>query len=314
MKTLLITLLLCLSTSLAQASAVIIDAKGKISIKTSDKKSVPAQIGQELPDGTQINPEKNSSISIMLSNGTIAEIASGQKYTVGKPGKAKQETTVIQGLALAMNEATATGAQPTVHGMVKMTTLGPGAPEPVVDSAGPGGDLRAEYPLNIALILPEAIDFSWNKDAKIDFPNPVLVIEDEQKKQLLVKNVDQKSSSLKINSHISKFQPGQNYSWYFASQTKGQIQGKTRRFNFSLLSRAAEQKLKSDLREIEKMNISKSGQDFLMAQLYFRAKMYDKMVEKLLPLWEQNKTDLLKKELFLGYHRLGKPSEAAKYQ
>ncbi len=296
------------------ASAVIIDAKGKVLIKTPDKNEVSVNIGQELANGTLIKTKKNASASIMLNNGTIAEIQSNQEYIVGKPSKTKQEKTIVQGLALAMNEATSTEAGPTVHGMVKMTRLGPGAPQAPLKPIGGKAALRGEYPVNISIFMPKKIIFTWNKDAKIKFSNPVLVIDDKNKEHLLVRRINPKSNTLKVSICSCKFLPGQKYSWYFASKTKDNIKGKTRRFNFKILSKSAEKKIKKDLAAIDKMKISKPGKDFLKGQLYFRANMYDKMVATLLPLWKNNKTALLKKELFIGYKRLGNTEQAAKFQ
>ena len=102
-------------------------------------------------------------------NGTIDDISGKQSYTVGATANDGQKKTVLQGIALAMNEISSTGSGATVHGMVKMTNLGPEGPKPtfapIPGSLGPQGT----YPVNIALEPVDRITFRWEVGSKIDF-------------------------------------------------------------------------------------------------------------------------------------------------
>jgi hypothetical protein len=107
---------------------------------------------------------------------------------------------------------------------------------------------------------------------------------------------------------------GNSYVWYLASNEKGKILGKSRRFNFSIISTANKKRLNEDRNKIEALNISSDGKRFLIAQLYFREKMLDTMVKTLLPLWEKDHSDAVKKLLFMGYARMGLTEEAKRFQ
>lgn len=296
------------------AAGVIIDAKGKVNVTLPDGKSVPAKTGTELPDGTKISTDNNSSISIMLMNGAIEEIGIKQNYIVGAKEKEIKSKTVIQGLALAMNEATATSGGPTVHGMVKMTQLGPNAPKPVPISLGNVFGPEGIYPVGTTIEIPNKLTYVWKMDGKFNFSNPVIVIEDNSQKKLWVNKLSSTADKVTIKSKKMKLKPGKKYSWYLASRDNRKILGKSRRFNYSTLSDAEKNKLIRDSQKISTLNISQDGKEFLTAQLYYRAQMNDMMVETLLPLWEKNKTDAVKKLLYLGYIRMGQTHNALKYK
>ncbi len=296
------------------ASAVIVDVKGKASIKLPDGKSLSPDIGIDLPDGTKIRTDDTSSLSLMLMNGTIDDISGKQSYTVGATANDGQKKTVLQGIALAMNEISSTGSGATVHGMVKMTNLGPEGPKPtfapIPGSLGPQGT----YPVNIALEPVDRITFRWEVGSKIDFTNPYVIIENDKKKIIATSPITPISTEVSIKNSLMKLQPGQRYAWRFASNEKGKYLGKSRKFNFSILSIPKKKTFNEDLAKLKTMKISDDGKLFLSAQLYFSYKMYDKMVECLLQLWDKNKTDVIKKELFMAYQRMGQTKEAMKYQ
>lgn len=298
----------------AFASGVIVDAKGNVTITLPNGKSSPAKVGTELPDGTKISTNDTSSASIMLMDGAIEEIGAKQNYTVGKKAKEAKSRTVIQGLALAMNEATATSSGPTVHGMVKMTQLGPNAPRPAPIALGNVFGPEGIYPAGTVIEIPKKLTFRWKMDSKFKFDNPVLVVEDASQKKLIIKKLSRSADNVTIKSKKMKLMPGGQYSWYFASRSNRKILGKSRRFNFATLSNAENNKLIQDSQKIAAMNMSQDGKQFLTAQLYYRAKMNDKMVKTLLPLWEKDHADGIKKLLYLGYLRMGQTINALKYR
>lgn len=313
-KTLIMCALICALSATAYASGVVVDSKGEVKIKLPDGKTNQAKVGVELPDGTKISTAKSSSISIMLMDGSIEDIGEKKDYTIGGNKKEASSKTVIQGLALAMNEATTSTSGPTVHGMIKMTQLGPSAPTPSYISAtnilGPYGI----YPVGTIIDLPEEIAFSWRMDKQLNFTNPVVIVENAKGKKLVVKNVSPKDTQVAMKTAKLNLQQGENYSWFLASNEKRRIIGKTRRFNFGIISVKEKNILEQDKQKIMAMNISDDGKEFLFAQLYYRAKMNDAMVKTLLPLWEKEHTEALRKLLYLGYSRMGQTQELVKYQ
>jgi hypothetical protein len=306
--------MICFFSAASHASGVIVDVKGNVNIQLPDGKTNEAKIGVELPDGAKISTDKSSSISVMMMDGSIVDIEEKKDYTIGVNNKKTSSKTVIDGLALAMNEASASFSGPTVHGMVKMTQLGPNAPMPSYISAtnilGPYGI----YPVETIIDLSDEIVFSWRMDKQLQFTNPVVVVENSKGKKLAIKTVSQKDTSAAMKVSRLKLQPGENYSWYLASNDKRRLTGKTRRYNFGILSTPDKIKLEQDKHKIMAMNISDDGKKFLIAQLYYRVKMNDAMVKTLLPLWEKEHSDAIKKLLRLGYSRMGQAQEMVKYQ
>jgi hypothetical protein len=311
---LVIVVMFCFFATPVFASGVLVDAKGTITLTMPDGKKAPTKTGVELPDGAKISVAKGAAASVMLMDGSIQEIGSGQTYTIGGRGKGATQRTMIQGIALAMNEATATSGGPTVHGMVKMTQLGPGAPKPGLLSLGNALGPQGIFPCETAIEMPGEIPFQWRDGSKIDFSNPVIVVEDNTGKQLVVKKITPTTSRIVINAGEMQITSGNSYVWYLASNEKGKILGKSRRFNFSIISTANKKRLNEDRNKIEALNISSDGKRFLIAQLYFREKMLDTMVKTLLPLWEKDHSDAVKKLLFMGYARMGLTEEAKRFQ
>ena len=311
---LVIVVMFCFFATPVFASGVLVDAKGTVTVSMPDGKKAPANTGVELPDGAKIAVAKASAASIMLMDGSIQEIGAEQTYTIGGQQKGATQRTVIQGIALAMNEATATSGGPTVHGMVKMTQLGPGAPKPGLVSLGNALGPQGIFPCETAIEMPGEVAFQWREGSKIDFSNPVIVVEDKTAKKLVVKKITPTISRITINAGELKIASGNSYVWYLASNENGKILGKSRHFNFSIISAADKKRLEDDRNKVEGLNMSSDGKQFLIAQLYFREKMLDTMVKTLLPLWEKDHADAVKKLLFMGYARMGLTEEARKFQ
>jgi len=305
---------LCVFATSALASGVLVDAKGTITVTMPNGKRVAAKTGLELPDGTKVSAAASSGASVMLMDGSIAEIGAKQDFTVGKVVKSAGRRTVIEGIALAMNEATAAGSGPTVHGMVKMTQLGPGAPKARLSSIGSVLGPQGTYPVETTIELPAEITFEWRAGTKFNFANPVIVIEDSLNKKILIRKIAPSKSVITIKTDDLRLANGASYSWYFASDEKGKIMGKSRRFNFAVLSASEKRRFDEDKRKVETLQLSDDARRFLVAQLYFRARMMSAMVKTLLPLWEKDHADAVKKLLFLGYTRMGLSEEARKFQ
>ena len=307
-------LLLCALATPAFASGVLVDSKGSVAVTMPGGKKAAAKTGVELPDGTKISVGAKGAASIMMMDGSIQEIGSGQNYTIGSASKPKGKQTVINGIALAINEATATSGGPTVHGMVKMGRLGPGEPKPALIDVGAGLGPKGTYPVETTIEMPFQIIFEWSANSKFDFKNPVIVVENSTNNKIATRKIIPQRNNMAISANELKLSAGNSYSWYFASDEKGKISGKSRHFNFSILSDAEKKRMDDDIAKVKAINISEDGKKFLTAQLYFRSKMIDAMVKELLPLWQKDRSDAVKKLLFMGYARMGLAEEAKKYQ
>lgn len=313
LKHVTILLVLCAVPFAAFASGVLVDAKGSVTVAAPDGKNVAAKIGVELPDGAKISVASGSSASVMLMDGSIQEIGAGQKYTIGGAEKPAGKRTMIEGISLAMNEVASTGQGPTVHGMVKMTRPGVNQPKPTLAGIGGTGP-EAIYPVETTIEQAPEITFMWSQRVPLNFPNPVIVLNDASKKQITYKKITPANNSATIKAGEIKLAPGNSYSWYFASDQNGKISGQSRRFNFTVLSAAGKKRLDDDKAKVQALGISEDGKKFLLAQLYYRSKMLNAMVKELLPLWQKNQSDTIKRLLFFGYAKMGQPEEAKKYQ
>lgn len=313
-KLFVLVLMFCVFAWPAFASGVLVDAKGNVTVTTPEGKSAEAKTGLELPDGSKVSVGKNSSASLMMMDGSIEELGADQSITVGGQKQSAGKKTVIDGIALAMNEVSSGGAQPTVHGMVKMGRMGPGQPKPTISVSANQFGPEAIYPVQTTISDLSELTFLWKYGQKFDFKEPVIVINDVGNKQLAYKKISPQNGRLTASFAELKLSAGKRYSWYFASNEKGKMTPKSGRFNFTVLSPADKQKLDSDIAKVRAFNMSDDGKKFLIAQLYYRQQMIDSMVRELLPLWETNRTDAVKKLLNYGYLRMGQVEEAKKYQ
>jgi hypothetical protein len=98
---------------------VVIEAKGSVTL-TKAGRAAPAKTGAQFGDGDVVEVATGGAATLMFSNGAMRKLAGGERFTAAKgtSGQSK-EKSLINGLAMAYNDATRASAGPTVHGMVK---------------------------------------------------------------------------------------------------------------------------------------------------------------------------------------------------
>ncbi len=289
------------------ASAVLIDAQGKVEVTISGK-TESAKAGLELPDGSVVDVKKGSA-QVLLESGAMDEIAQGMKYTVGAKSSSVKRTDLGGGIALAMKELAASGEGPTVHGMVKKV----GGPQQIrLGANAPSKGLRGVYPVGTAIVLEPTITFKWSEPVK--FRNPVLVLEDAKRRRLAVLNFKPGQTSFHRSSDKLHLKRGGSYSWFLAERVGDDAKGRTARFKFTVLSNSQVKALHGQKSRIEAVRMGQDGKDLLIAQMYFQHGLYDDMVNRLGPLYGRSPTPYIKKLLRLGYARMGNATEAAKYE
>ncbi|MFA4875193.1 MAG: hypothetical protein WC956_05320 [bacterium] len=295
----------------AHASAVLLDAKGSVSVTLLGNKPSPAKIGLELPDGSVLKVGKGGKASVMLDTGAVDEITGEASYTVGPKAKSSKRTELGNGVRVAMRELSAGGPNPTVHGMVKEAG-GPASKMPSLDAFGAGG-LRAIYPIGTAIRLGPTISFRWEGAQNVKWPEPVIVIDDASQKHVAVKAIRPGSSEYSASPKELGLAAGGRYTWYLASN-KGGVAGKTSRFEFTTISQADERALDTDIAKAKSLEMSQDGKELLAAQLFYQRGMYDDMVRKLAPLWQRTRAPFVGKLLKYGYSQMGRGKEAAGFQ
>ena len=296
--------------AVASAKAVLIDASGDVKVTHAGGRRVVATVGLELADGSIVTVGDGGKASLLAESGALEEVAAGSTYTVGKGGGAAKSTNLGRGIALAMKEITASGEGPTVHGMVKKVE----GPRGKLGSIGGSGNmLVGTYPVGTAVILGPTITFKWSRPIGGAWQKPAIVVEDATKRRLAVKAVSKSKTSYEGTQHELKVNKGHDYSWYFAS-TQGGVKGASARFAFSTLSAKRESGLDSERKKIDRLRLGADGTALLMAQLYYKYNLMDDMVRTLAPIYAKTPSSFMKRLLYNGYARMGRMTEAAKYE
>lgn len=291
------------------ASGVLIDIKGDVKVGVPGAKESQGKVGAELSEGSTVIVNNGGAAVVMLSNGAIDQISSGSRYVVGKEAVQAKRINFGSSLALAMREATTSGEGPTVHGMVK-EAKGPKGLVKLPGLATVG--INAIYPSGTSIRTANTIIFKWEAEPKIDWPKPALVIDDASKKHISISAVSVGSNELKVEISKAGIKKGQSYSWFLAQQ-EGGINGKTRRFEFKILSDADEKNLDSDITKIRSLKMGPEGKDILVAQLYLGFMLNEEAVQAILPVWQKTKSPYVAKLLHLGFSRMGQQKEAESY-
>jgi hypothetical protein len=289
------------------ASAVLVDAQGRVEVTVSGKKG-SAKVGTELPNGSVVDVG-NGSAQVLLESGAMDGIPANTKYTVGSKAHAGSRTDLGGGIALAMKELAASGEGPTVHGMVKKV----GGPQQIrLGAKAPAKGLRGIYPVGTAIVLESTVTFKWSEPAS--FKNPVLVLDNAKKRRLAVLKLKLGQTNFHRSAEKLHLKRGGSYSWFLAERVNGDVKGRTARFKFTVLSGSRVKALKDQKSGIEAMRMGQDGKDLLIAQTYFGYGLYDDMVNRLTPLYARAPTLFTRKLLRLGYARMGNMREAAKYE
>lgn len=307
----LIAIVICILTaaisSQAFATAVLVDAQGKVEVRIAGR-SESAKPGLELPDGSTIEV-RDGSAQVLLESGAMDGIPANTKYTVGQKAQGGSRTDLGGGIALAMKELAAAGEGPTVHGMVKKV----GGPQRIrLGAKAPAKGLRGIYPVGTAIILEPTITFRWSEPA--NFKNSVLVIDDAKRRRLAVVKLKPGETNFHRSTEKLHLKKGESYSWFLAEQVDSDVKGRTARFKFTILSASDAKALEGQKGKIEALRMGRDGKDLLIAQTYFGYGLYDDMVNRLTPLYARAPTPFTKKLLRLGYARMGNAAEAAKYE
>jgi len=306
--TILMAALSIVIPSIAHSSAVLVDAKGNVSVTVRGVPK-PAKIGMELPDGSSVDVTSGGA-QVLLESGAMDRVAAGTKYTVGGKSKASSSTDLGSGITIAMRELAASGDAPTVHGMVKKVE----GPKDLRISFGAksGKGLYALYPRSTAIDLGERTNFIWSKP--IDFKDPVLVVDDAKKKRIALANLKAGDTSFDRRTAKLHLKSGESFSWFLAERKGNDVKGKTARFTFKTLSKPEAAALAGEMGKVRSLDMSADGKRFLEAQIYFQHGMYYDAANALKSLYGKSKAPFIKKLLRLSYTKMGLANEAEKYK
>lgn len=294
--------------SAAFASGVLVDARGKVEVRTKGGMPITGAVGLELPEGAVVTVAAGASAAVMLESGAIDQIGAGQSYTVGKEAPVeKKRTNLPAGVAVALRELAGSGEGPTVHGMLKKA--GPSAAAQIPANLF---GIAAIFPSLTGILLTPTIIFRWTPTPAVDWPHPALVIDDAAGKHIAVRPITPGSHELSVSAAAAGLKKGNRYSWYLATQ-EGALNGKSGRFEFWTLSAAKEQELAASIARVRAMDMSEEGKALLIGQLDLGMGLNEEAVEVLRPLWQKTQAPFVKKLLWLGYGRMARP-EAEKYK
>jgi hypothetical protein len=290
----------------ALASAVLIDSSGSVTVQAPGGTSTPGVSGMELADGSVISVGGDGSASVMLADGSIDQISTGNTYKVGGPAQTAHKTSLGEGVSIAMNETAQGGEQPTLQGMVR-NAKGPSARfrQNMKARGKASGGIEATYPRNTTIVLGSSVTFSWKAKPAVNWPSPAIVIDDGNGKRMGVEKIAEGSRSQKVDTAKLGLKKGETYVWYLAT-TSGGVKGKSGRFEFRTLSEAKEKQLASKKHQIDSMSMGKDGKKLLTAQLYYNYKLYGKMKEELASIPKENRTSYVKKLLAMANAKMNK--------
>ncbi|OGQ21867.1 MAG: hypothetical protein A3I05_00335 [Deltaproteobacteria bacterium RIFCSPLOWO2_02_FULL_44_10] len=299
--------------SAAFASAVLVDAKGAVEVKIGDK-AVEPKVGLELPDGSSIKTKKGAKAQVMFLDGTIRTLVANESLIVGKLEKSGAQTTVIEGIQLALNEASQSGEGPTVHGMVKMGPPATGKPKIILGSSSFG--IEGLYPIHTTILMPKQdLVFMWSDTTKIDWTNPVLVVKNAEKKQMGIFSVPKGAKQLVVPLSQLKLKSGETYSWHLGYKQKGIMIVKGSHYPFTILGKKGEASLQKDIETIKTLEFSPKAETLMLGQVYYKYGLYHHTTEILVPLSQAGDVGgAVKQILFVSYLRMGLSSEMEKYR
>lgn len=105
-----------LISSLASADpGVIIDVKGKVTLN-----GAPVKAGAKFADGAKIGVPKGGSAQLMFTSGAMKKLSGGDNFTAASGSAASSgDRPLINGITMALNDASTRSKGPVVHGMVK---------------------------------------------------------------------------------------------------------------------------------------------------------------------------------------------------
>lgn len=307
-RVLLITFFVVFSLpSLASAAGVLIDVAGRVDYTLPGKKSDLGKIGVVLPSGSIISVGEEGSAAIMFDNGDVDKILPGQSYTVG--GKIKSNSTIALGnhVSMAMREL----LNPSETLALPKEARGPFSNIPIKDTSFLG--IGATFPINTSIRLEPKITFEWNDAQPVNWPQPVLVIDDAEKSHIVAKRISTGTREITIDTRLAGLKKGGAYSWYLASYAFG-IKGKTLRFEFSIVSEEDEKKIDTMIAKIQSLEIGEDGKKLLLAQLYLGLGLNYNAAQILESIIEGSQTPFTKKLLWFSYSKMGRITDAEKYK
>lgn len=100
------------------AGAVLVEAKGDVTITPPGKSALKAKTGLGIPEGTTIKTGANGTATVLLRDGRILKVTANKSVRVEQKAT-KDTSTPIRGISVALNESTQRGSAPRVQGMVK---------------------------------------------------------------------------------------------------------------------------------------------------------------------------------------------------
>lgn len=168
----------------------------------------------------------------------------------------------------------------------------------------PAGGIEGIFPVFGKIVKPKQLTFRWQGKVKGEKPALFLFAEGKIKQRALLLPVQAETVTLPVSE--SELPAGKVYHWYLGRIESGKHIGQSRVYAFEFLSKNQTRELTSQLTKLGDL-------PFLQAQIYYHYQLYHDMVGLLESLYSDNKTEGLKRLLFLGYVRLGRHGEAKKF-
>lgn len=312
-------LALFVSLSLWATPGIILETKGSVVATLPGKKPVAAKLGLEFPDGTKLQTAQGATAKLMFMNGGMETIGERTVYVVGGKQNQRPKKSLGQGMLLAMKEAVdVSGSGPTVTGMVKMV---PGVPLTGSFEVIPYvGGIEGIFPAGTSVTMEDltsqgVVGFKWSGPT-IQGEKPILALYEEGGSPLFFPIVSDLGSTEIPLKKLKKLNlsEGKTYRWYLGQLEKGKPVSQSQGFSFEIVRSSEVEKMNAELGQLTSLGLdSKEAGDWMQAQIFYKYKMYQRMVDTLSPIYEQYQTPAIQRLLFLGYVRMGKYSRAKEF-
>ncbi|MDP2600835.1 MAG: hypothetical protein Q8P84_08920 [Deltaproteobacteria bacterium] len=281
------------------ATGVVIQQGGGLYFVTPQGKKVKPQFGDEFYNGYKVYNTKGRAV-LLLFYGDLIDLEGKQKFQAGE-GSVKPRLYLpppYTALEDAINVA-------------KMGPVGVKAPLAIHP---PVGGIQGIFPIYGDILPSSTLQFEW-RGKDILGEKPVFIIFEKHSKEQKIFSLKAGAKKFSINPAKEKIKEGAEYHWYLGRIKNGKPVAQTRVYSFEILSEKNQKKLSRDLEGLSALKLSsREGETFLKSQIFYHYKLYHNMIDSILPMYQKRPSRSLRRILYLGFVRLGRYSQAQKYE
>lgn len=293
------TILAILSIRAFAATGVVVEQGGGLYFVTQKKQKIIPKMGEEFYDGYKVYNTKGR-VLLLLFYGDLIELNGQQTFQTGKDSV--KPKPYLPPPYTALEDA------------INVAKMGPVGLKAKLSMHPPKGYIQGLYPINGTIFPTTKIIFEWKgKDVFGEKPT-FFFFEDSKNPKYKIFSITTKTKRLELSAQELGLEEGKTYHW-FLGRLEEWPKSQSQVYSFQILSTKDEARLNHDFKTVDALHIStKEGEDFLKANIFYHYQMIHDMINLLQPIYTKRPSRSLRRLLFLGYVRLGRPVEATKYE